>query len=66
MQNIESDYCGMFQLFGLRENSKIITHKNLTRRTIQILLNKLFSRNRNENESILKDYVKENDINFNA
>ena len=35
MQNIESKYCGIFQLyfyknlFGLRENSKIIAHKNL-------------------------------------
>ena len=66
MQNIKSDYCGIFQLFGLRENSKIITHKKFTRGTIQILLNKFFSLNLNENESITKDYVKVNNINFNA
>lgn len=31
-----------------------------------MLLIELFFLNQNENESILKDYVKENNINFNA
>lgn len=31
-----------------------------------MLLIKLFFLDQNENESILKDYVKENNINFNA
>ena len=44
IQNIESEYCGIFllylyeNLFGLRENSK-----NLTRGKIQTLLHELFS-----------------------
>lgn len=39
-------------LFGPRENSKTIYHKNLTRGAIQILLNELFSLDENENEGI--------------
>ena len=72
IQNIESIYCAILQLHFFekllvpRENSKIIAYKNLTRNTIQILLNELFCLNQNENQNVLKDYVKENNINFKA
>ena len=72
IQNIESDHCGIFQLyfyenlFGPRENSKIIAFKNLTRDTIQILLNELFFLYQNENKGMLNGYAKENNIDFNA
>ena len=68
IQNIESGWCGTLQLyfhknlFGPRENSKIIAHKNSTRCAIQNLLSKFSSLNQNEYEIIFKNYVKENYI----
>ena len=48
VQNLESDYCGVIQLyfyhhlFGLNNDRKILDHENLSKNTVE-LLNELFS-----------------------
>ena len=46
------------------EHSKIINHINLTKTSVQRLLNELFSLEKDRNENMLIDYVDENNINF--
>lgn len=49
VQSIETDCCGKFQLFlqenlfRLNEESQILKHGNLTKHTVQKLVNELFS-----------------------
>ena len=48
VKNIESDYCGVFQisfyenLFEPSKGSQILDHENLTKNTIPALLNEFF------------------------
>ena len=62
-QNIESDYCGVFQLyfyihlFGLSNDSKILHHENLSKNTVQTLLNELFLSDQENNKRILREYI---------
>ena len=60
IQNIESKYFGIFQLyfyenaFGVGENSEITAHKNLNLNKIYTLLNELLSLDQNESDPILR------------
>ena len=68
LQKIETDTCGIFQLyfyFNLFipfENSSILKDTNLSKRTIEKLLNEIFSLNRNRNEEEVTKFTKEKDI----
>ena len=68
LQEIESDTCGIFQLyfyynlFVPYENSSIIEDKKLTKKTIGKILNEIFSNNRETNEKIIEDFAKQKDI----
>ena len=48
VQNIASDYCGVFQLYfyvhliGPNNDSKISDHETLSKNTVKTLLNELF------------------------
>ena len=60
LQNIESDTCGLFQLYFYmnlfipKESSKIVSNKTLNLKTIKILLNEIFSKDVSQNELQLK------------
>ena len=60
IQNVESKYFGIFQLyfyenvFGVGENSEITAHKNLNLNKIYTLLNELLSLDQNESDPILR------------
>ena len=68
LQNLESDTCGLFQLYFYvnlllpTQNSKILNNKNLTINTIQILLNEIFVLDVNENERRVENFGQELDI----
>ena len=68
LQEIYSDTCGMFQLyfyynlFVPYENSSIVEDKKLTKKTVEKILNEIFSLNRETNEKIVEDFAKERDI----
>ena len=68
LQKIETDTCGMFQLyfyFNLLmpfENSSTIKGTKLSKKTIEKLLNEIFSLNRDENEKEVEKFAEEKDI----
>ena len=68
LQKIETDTCGMFQLyfyfnlFMPFENSSIIKDTKLSKKTIEKLLNEIFSLNRDENEKEVEKFAEEKDI----
>ena len=68
LQEIYSDTCGMFQLyfyynlFVPYENSSIVEDKKLTKKTVEKILNEIFSLDRETNEKIMENFAKENDI----
>ena len=68
LQEIYSDTCGMFQLyfyynlFVPYENSSIVEDKKLTKKTVEKILNEIFSLNRETNEKIVENFAKEKDI----
>ena len=68
LQEITSDTCGIFQiyfyynLFVPYENSSIIEDKTLNRKTIQKILNEIFSINKETNEKIMENFAKEKNI----
>ena len=68
LQRIETDACGIFQLyfyynlFAPFENSSIVEDNKLTWRTIEKLLNEIFSLDRDQNEQIVERFTKEKDI----
>ena len=68
LQEIYSDTCGMFQLyfyynlFVPYENSSIVEDKKLTKKTVEKILNEIFSLDRETNEKIVENFAKENDI----
>ena len=68
LQNIKSDTCGLFQLYFYvnlflpKEGSQIVSNRTLTLKTIQNLLNEIFSRNISKNEEIVEDFAIEHDI----
>ena len=68
LQKIYTDTCGMFQLyfyynlFVPYENSSIVKDKKLTKRTVEKILNEILSIDRDTNEKIIEDFVKQMDI----
>ena len=68
LQNLETDTCGIFQLyfyfnlFVPFENSSIIEDNELSKRTIEKLLNEIFSLDRNRNEEEMERFAKEKNI----
>ena len=68
LQNLETDTCGIFQLyfyfnlFVTFENSSIIEDNKLLKRTIEKLLNEIFSLDRNRNEEEMERFAKEKNI----
>ena len=68
LQNIKSDTCGLFQLyfsmnlFLPREGSQIVSNRSLTLKTIQNLLNEIFSKDISKNEEIVEHFALEHDI----
>ena len=68
LQKIETDTCGMFQLyfyfnlFMPFENSLIINDKKLSKSTIEKLLNEIFSLDRSMNEESVEKFAKEKNI----
>ena len=69
VQDLNSVTCGIFQLhfyenlFKPDENSKIIDKKWLNKRTIEILLNELFTLDdQDKNEDIVREYADKNKI----
>ena len=68
LQKTETDTCGIFQLyfyvnlFNPVKNSQIISDKTLTKKTIEELLNEIFTSNKDENESKIAGFTDENEI----
>ena len=68
VQKIETDTCGMFQLyfyfnlFMPVENSSIINGKKLSKSTIEELLNEIFSLDRLKNEMAIEKFAEEKNI----
>ena len=68
LQEISSDTCGIFQLyfyynlFVPYENSSIVDDKKLTKKTVEKILNEIFSLDRETNEKIMENFAKEKDI----
>ena len=68
LQKTETDTYGIFQLyfyvnlFNPVKNSQIISDKTLTKKTIEELLNEIFTSNKDENESRIAGFIDENEI----
>ena len=68
LQKIETDTCGIFQLYFYYnlfipyENSSIVNDNKLSKRTVEKILNEIFSLNRNLNEKIIENFAKEKNI----
>ena len=71
IQEIYSDTCGLFQLyfyknlFDPNENSKILNDEQITKKTVETLLNEIFSTNKNENERKVAEFAEEYNISKN-
>ena len=65
VQEITSSMCGLLQLyfhkniFNPDERSKIINHETLNKKTIEQILNEIFSTDVNQNEHEMENYKKE-------
>ena len=68
LQKIETDTCGMFQLyfyfnlFMPFENSSIVNNAKLLKSTNEKLLNEIFSLDRTKNEEIIEKFAEEKNI----
>ena len=68
LQNIESDTCGLFQLYFYmnlfipKESSKIVSNRTLNLRTIKILLNEIFSKDISQIEIAVENFAAEHNI----
>ena len=68
LQKLETDTCGIFQLYFYYnlfipfDNSSILKDINLSKKTIEKLLNEIFSLDRNQNEEEIEMFAKEKDI----
>ena len=63
VQELTSMACGLFELykniFGPQEKSKIINHEILNKRTIEAILNEVFTTDVNENEQVIEKFKEE-------
>ena len=68
LQMTEKDTCGIYQiyfyvnLFNPLENSSILNEKTLNRKTIEKMLNEIFSMHTQENENRMEVFAQENNI----
>ena len=68
VQNLLSATCGSFQLYIYKnlfdpyERSKILNHQRLTKNTLQITINEIFSTDVDENEYLIKKFNEEYDL----
>ena len=68
LQKIETDTCGIFQLyfyynlFNPFNESSIVQDNVISKRTIEKLLNEIFSLNKEQNENIVTQFALENNI----
>ena len=68
VEDIVSPNCGIFQiyfyknLFHPEEKSKIINHENLNKKTIETIINEIFSTDIDENEHLIKKFKEEYDL----
>ena len=71
IQEIYSDTCGLFQLyfyknlFDPNENSKILNDEHLTKKTVETLLNEMFSTEKNEKKRKVAEFAEEYNISKN-
>ena len=68
LQKIETDTCRIFQLyfyvnlFTPLENSSIANDKNLSKSTLEKLLNEIFYLDRDKDESLVEQFAEEKEI----
>ena len=68
LQKIETDTCGIFQLyfyvnlFTPLENSSIVNDKKLSKLTLEKLLNEIFYLDSNKNKSLVEQFAEEKNI----
>ena len=71
LQEIYSNSCSLFQpyfyknLFDLDDNSKILNDKQLTKATVETMLNKIFSTNKKGNKCKVAEFAEEYNISKN-
>ena len=70
LQDLDSATCGIFQiyfyqnLFNPEENSKIQGNAKLNKKTVETLLNEIFSLDDKENEIKMEEYANNLEINI--
>ena len=70
LQDLDSATCGIFQiyfyqnLFNTEENSKIQGNAKLNKKTVETLLNEVFSLDDKENEIKVEEYANNLEINI--
>ena len=63
LQDLDSSTCGIFQIYFYEnllnsdQNSKIQSETKLNKKTVEILLNELFSLDNKENEIKMEEYT---------
>ena len=68
IQDITSSTCGLFQLyfyknlFDPEENSKITNNEVLNKKTIEDIMNEIFSNDVEQNETEIQNFKKEYDL----
>ena len=68
VQEFTSSTCGLFQLyfyksiFDPEEKSKIKNHETLNKKTIETILNEIFTTDVDENEQVIETFKKEYDL----
>ena len=68
LQKIETDTCRIFQLyfyvnlFTPLENCSIVNDKNLSKSTLEKLLNEMFYLDRDKDESLVEQFAEEKEI----
>ena len=70
VKNLVSSTYGAFQLYFYKnlfdpdEKSKIISHDNLNKKTLETIINGIFSTDVDENEHVIKNFKEESDLYF--
>ena len=68
VEDLFGSTCGLFQLYFYKnlfdpdEKSKILDHENLNKKTLETIINEIFSTDIDENEHIIKNFREEYDL----
>ena len=68
LQELYLEICGVFQLYFCKhlfdpdENSKMLLHQHLTKKTVETMLNEIFTKDKNENERRISEFAKEHRV----